>query len=856
MTESLTVEETAKGSRRPKRFRWYHIMGIVGGALLVVLFLVGWLLQSRMETILIREINRQLVVRVEAESISISLLRSFPRARLRFNQVRIPTQSEPEKPLLEAASVFVDFSMLDMLRKRYTIRYLAIRDGRLHVMVDEEGLANYNIFKPSDDEEPSKGASFALRKFRIRDVEVMYENRQDNMLAELVSSHTIFRGDFSADLYRMRLGGGVVLRQLVTGGQRFFTGQTARLDLALDIDKLTNTYTIERGKLEMEGLPLLVSGTIRHSDQIRELALKVDGDNMKIAHLLNLLPTQGESITKEYAPTGNVSFRGTIQGGYAGGESPLAEFTYGIDQGAVRHKASGVDLHKISTKGVYRLSARENLLILNTFSANLGNGTIQGSGRVANPSSPELMVDLEAVVQVEELLGFFPLKEVEKASGRLLLFLKAETALKLSEEFTITHLLNSRTNGELQMEGVSFVLADGGRAFQELSGRMVFDNNDVRVTRLAGQTGSNELVFDGYFRNLFPYLLVDNQPLEFRGSVRTPVLDLKELFLAERDGGNGQGQFSLPDRISGSLQVTADRLIYGGFTPSRVMGRVQVSPYMMTAEQVQMDAFGGKLQGAVALAATGDGDFHFDCMLNTDRTNIRELFRQFNDFGQQSFTHEHLDGLLTSRIRIQSDLDPRLTMKLPTMEVVGELLIEHGELKHYEPVMAMARYTRLDDLSHIRFSALRNEIRIRNQEIVIPEMMIRSDALDLSFSGVHHFQGQISYRIRVLLSELLSRKARRVNPEAVAGDASDQDHRGRVTLHLLVEGTSSHPVVRYDRRSRRQTVQESLRTETQEVRELLRKEFGTFNREKRSNERQHARKQEEEGQIIIEWEDQ
>jgi len=849
------VEQPVSGQKR-KYIKWLRISGIVTGSLMLFLVITAIAVQSRLERILLGEINKQLITRVEAGKISFSFFRSFPGARLTFYDIRIPTPNDPENPLLEVASLSVQFSIIDLIRKNYTIRYVEMRNGSLTLLIPEEGNPNYLIFKPDDEEDSDDGVSFRLKKFRIRDVEFRYDDRLNGVSLGLYSTHTLFRGDFSADAYRMRLGGEVLVRHVRTGDTRFFAGQQAVLDLALDVDNHTSTYTIQRGRMEVEGLPFRVTGSIVHGSVVRELSLEVEGDRMRIAHLLNLFPGFGEQAGRDYSPTGHVTFEGSVRGSYSGNDVPAVRFRYGIDKGSVQHRPSRVSLHDIATGGEYRYSAGKSVLQINHFTVRLGSGVIKLEGSMEDMEMPKVSFTLAADLYVEELLAFFAVPEIGNGSGRLGLDLKAETSLSLSEGFTVTHLMNSRTNGEVRLEEVSFGMADGSRQFSNITGRMVFDNNDVRVTRLTGVAGGNELVFDGYFRNLLPYLLVSGQTLEFTGSLRSPHLDLKELLFGTTGSGTGTqsgGSVALPSGVRGTLDVTAERLVYEEFTPSRVTGRLTLAPERIMAEQVRMDAFGGTLQGAVALVASRDGTFHFDCLLNTARADIRQLFLQFNNFGQKDLTHSHLEGLLTSRIRIQSRLTPGLVFILPSLEAVGELMVERGVLRDYEPVKALAGYTRLDDLSVIRFNTLRNEIRIMNSEILIPEMMIRSDALDLSLSGSHTFDGRISYRIKILLSELLSRKVRRVNHDSPDADFSHQDDRGRLTLHLLVDGTVSEPVVRYDRRGQRRRVQEDIRTEKEELRQLFQKEFGTFSRESRRADREPARR--DDGAIIIEWDD-
>lgn len=839
----------------PTRYRWLKRAGIATGLFALVLVVLLLVIQSRAEKLVLRAINSQLTVKVEVREITFSVFRSFPNARLDFHDVMIPTAGYPDKPLLKASKLTAQFSLVDLIRKEYSIRYLELRDGALHIIIPQEGSPNYMIFKETDQDHPGEAVEFALRKVRFRNIEAGYYDNGIRTTLAILCKRTFFRGDFSASKYGLKVGGEVQLLRFETSGERFFTGQHAVLDFVMDADNLTGRYELRRGKLDIEGLPFRVSGLIVHNTSQQEVSLAVEGDRMKIDHLLDLLPEGFSFPEGEYQTNGHVVFQGQVVGSYAGGNVPEVSFGFGIDGGVIRHLPSRIRMDEIYLSGQYHYSASSSQILIKEVRSSLGTGLIKGEALLVNLGDQKISGNLEADLLLEELLGFYPVKGIGDGRGRVKLYLRAETAYSLTDSFSLSGLMQSRANGEVVLSGASFLLTSSGRSFSALEARLIFDNNDVRVSGLTGMAGDNSLSFTGYFRNLFPYLLTKRELLEFKGEVHSPSLDVKALLFGassqEREGGGGR--VTLPERIAGTLDIQADKLSYDGFTPSDVTGRLRIGSGQLLAEQVKMKAFDGEIDGAVALVMNGDGSFLFDCVLNTDQADIRQLFYQFNNFGQEDITYRNLEGFLSSKLRIRSTLSPQLAFQLPTLEAVGELMLEQGALVGYEPVQALARYTRLDDLSDIRFSTLRNEIRIANREIVIPEMMIRSDAVDLSFSGKHTFDGLISYQVRILLSELLTRKARQVSAAAPDADLSHYDDRGRLTLHLLISGTTSDPVVRYDRRGHRARIRDEVRSEREEVKALFQKEFGTFNLEKRRGKREVTPA--DDGAIRIIWED-
>jgi len=61
----------------------------------------------------------------------------------------------------------------------------------------------------------------------------------------------------------------------------------------------------------------------------------------------------------------------------------------------------------------------------------------------------------------------------------------------------------------------------------------------------------------------------------------------------------------------------------------------------------------------------------------------------------------------------------------------------------------------------VKFATLKNQIEIKDKVISFPAMDIKSSAINIQASGTHTFDNVINYRLRILLSELLSKKARK-----------------------------------------------------------------------------------------------
>ena len=119
--------------------------------------------------------------------------------------------------------------------------------------------------------------------------------------------------------------------------------------------------------------------------------------------------------------------------------------------------------------------------------------------------------------------------------------------------------------------------------------------------------------------------------------------------------------------------------------------------------------------------------------------------------------------------------------------------------------------------------------------------------MDLSGSGIHDFDNNIDYKIRLLLSDVLGKKVKSANSEF--GEIED-DGLGRTQLFLSMKGTVDDPKISYDRKAVGDKIKQEAQEERKQLKELLREEFGGKKKEDPKKTEPPKKKKEE---MQIEW---
>jgi hypothetical protein len=172
-----------------------------------------------------------------------------------------------------------------------------------------------------------------------------------------------------------------------------------------------------------------------------------------------------------------------------------------------------------------------------------------------------------------------------------------------------------------------------------------------------------------------------------------------------------------------------------------------------------------------------------------------------------------------------------MNLKKNSVLVESNIEIANGELINFEPLMGLSKFISLSELKDIKFSNLKNQIFIRHQQIIIPQMDINSSAFNITGSGVHDFDNHYTYRINVLLSEVLARKAKLNKKENSEFGIIEDDGLGKTKIPLLIVGFNDVYKISYDTKGLKVIIKESMQVQKKELRSIFKEEFGLFKKD-------------------------
>ena len=365
-------------------------------------------------------------------------------------------------------------------------------------------------------------------------------------------------------------------------------------------------------------------------------------------------------------------------------------------------------------------------------------------------------------------------------------------------------------------------------AFDQINGNLAISNT-VRATNFEVTYKQQRIKIDGEFINLPEWITGRHVRMTASADVSFTRL-IPDAFFKEappsETANPHKTAFSLPGDIILDINFWIDTLDYKTFSSSKIVGSLNYKPRLLTFESLNMHSLNGIISGNGFIvqnsskSVVGRGNF------KVSNINVNKAFTTFNNFGQDFLKAENIAGTLSGNLSLLLPMDSLLTPQIKSLTAEGKFLLQNGALNNFDPVKELSSFIELSELENISFQQLENDFFIRNNFLFIPQMDVRSSAVDLSVNGKHSFDNDYEYHVKMLLSEILSKKRKKNKITASEFGIVEDDGLGRTSLLLKIENKGEDVKVSYDMKAAGGEIKSTIKSERQTLKSLLNQEYG------------------------------
>jgi len=836
-------------------------ISIILGVLLAIFVVIGvvfsTLYEDKVKNYILQQVNNSIATKVDVEAIEFSVFKKFPYASLEFKQITAQevTKKEKKGELFKAQSVYLQFNIIDILQENYIIKKIAIADGMINVNIDKYGNDNYHFWKASKDS-TNNSLALELERLTLKRVNfyVLNEYKKLDMDIEVVGA--TLSGNFSKEEFALNTQANFMINQINDNDEAILKNKNIVLNTILNVNQITNIYQIKKGEIALEKLQFNLNGSIINKKTGVDLDIQSKGEGLEIEELFSLFLNKQKEALGAYKSEGKITYSSTIKGELSAKKSPAFDANFSIANGVVTEKSSNQSLTNLSVTGNFTNGKKNNIntsqLNLNELNADFGAGHISGNYVITNFYNPYIEFESKANIDISAAKDFFKIDSLEIASGNLEINLFYDGYIKELSNIKATELRNLNAKGTALLTDANLKLINNDKHIKNINGSFKFNNNDVKIGDLKFELNNSKFGLNGRFKNLLAFLFIEGEQLVVKTNFYTNKLILDDLLTkTEADKSDEKYTIELPKNIVLNFSAKIDTFQFRRFSATNFKGQIQLEDHVLTATNVSFNSMKGRVTGNIALDDSKTNEILITSKLKTHSIDIYELFYQFENFSQTAIAAENIKGKATTDIEFASVWDKQLKVNLNKIYVLADLNITNGELVNYEPILAMSKYIEIEELEHIKFKSLTTKIEVKNQTVHFPKTEIKSSALDLTFNGTHTFNNEIDYHFKLLMSDVLWRKAKNKKKENSEFGYIEDDGLGKTALFLHLTGTIDDYKVKYDTKGLKASFKEDLKKEKTNLKTILNKEFGWFKKD--TTLKKEAEKKD--SGLQIEWEE-
>jgi hypothetical protein len=803
----------------------------------VILFTASILMQDKVAAIILKSLNKNISTKFDFESVRLSFLKKFPNASLDLKNVLVYSSPGYDKTcfsgintdtLLSARSVQVEFRITDIIKGIYKIDRIGVREGNLNLYTDTAGLVNYEI-KVADNEKTNDVFNINLDRINISGLKATYNNLATKLIITGWVKNGRLKSYISGDEIDFIATAGIRIDLFRLYNFSFSKSIDAELDINLhDSGKGT---LFNKSSIILDDYYFELAGFIS-SDNVLNLSLT--GEKIDISGVKNYFSGKYMDKISAYNPSGVLNIDGKIKGLFTRTTNPGIEISFSLDKGGVTYGNSAFNILDLSfigsfTNGSGRVPATSSLSFTD-LKGTLGSATYSGSLILADFDSLTGMLELKGKIIPAELKEFFNIKEISSTEGTIDLDLKTEGRIPRKEKYSLLDLFSLNTTANLTFNSFGMGLKKDKIIVNNVNGYLSVSDT-VKPKDLQLTFKNQEFLINGFFIHLPEWLA--GEPVVLKGTADIscnkllPDSFFHKLSTVDSSSENKKG-FSLPGDIILDLNFKIDNLIFNSFQAEKVTGHLSYKPRILNFIRLKLNSLDGIISGNGFIVQSTYNKFIGRGIFNLEKINVNKAFTVFHNFGQDFLKSENIAGTLSGSLSLLLPMDSLLIPDIKSITAEGKYVLEDGALINFEPVKELSSFIELSELEDIRFEQMKNDFFIKNNFFYLPQMEVKSTAADLSVNGKHSFDNNYEYHVKILLSEILSKKIRKPKPNTTEFGAVKDDGLGRTSLVLKIENKGEDINVGYDIKAAGNLIKNDIKSERQTLKTILNQEYGWF----------------------------
>ena len=751
--------------------RVLKIAGITLGVLLILILVLPFAFQGKIEKLVKQEGNKMLNAQFDFSALDISLIRNFPSASITLEDFWLKGAGEFQNDtLIQAGELTAAVNLFSLFgNSGYDISKIIIEDTKVKAIVLENGHPNWDVMKPSADttdteETPTESAPIRikLQKLSIKDLSVSYDDRQGGMYAAINHLNATCSGDFGSERTTVDLSMETPSLTYRTGGIPFLNKARLEADMNVDADFANNKYTLKDNTISLNAIQVNIDGWAAMQKNGIGMDMKLNTNEVGFKELLSLIPAIYAKDFQDLKTDGKASLTAFAKGILGQDQVPQFEVALDVKDGMFRYPSLPAGVENINIAANVK-NAGGNIdateITVSPFDFVLAGNPFSLKASVKTPmSDPDLQASAQGTLDLGKIKEVYPLEDMT-LNGTIQADMNLAGKLSYIEKEQYDQM---KAAGSIRLNNMKLNLQDMP-AIDIQRSTFSFSPRYLQLSETTINIGQNDLTVDSRFENYLGYALkgstlkgnlnISSNHIHVNDFISsdTTTVQVPETHDSTTVSSSEAGVIRIPENIDFTMQANLKEVLFDKMKLETVNGVLTVKNGTVDMRNLSFNTMGGSITANGAYSAPKGVQPHLNAGFDMKGIGFAQAYEELGLVQQLAPIFSGLKGNFSGNLKINTPLDEKMSPVMQQVQGSGSLSTKDLSLSDVKFINQVADIVKKPSMKDIQVKDLNLDFEIADGRVTTQPFDLKLGDYTMNLSGSTGLDQTIDYTGKITL---------------------------------------------------------------------------------------------------------
>ena len=747
------------------------IAGITLGVLLILILVLPFAFQGKIEKLVKQEGNKMLNAQFDFSALDISLIRNFPSASITLEDFWLKGAGEFQNDtLIQAGELTAAVNLFSLFgNSGYDISKIIIEDTKVKAIVLENGHPNWDVMKPSADttdteETPTESAPIRikLQKLSIKDLSVSYDDRQGGMYAAINHLNATCSGDFGSERTTVDLSMETPSLTYRTGGIPFLNKARLEADMNVDADFANNKYTLKDNTISLNAIQVNIDGWAAMQKNGIGMDMKLNTNEVGFKELLSLIPAIYAKDFQDLKTDGKASLTAFAKGILGQDQVPQFEVALDVKDGMFRYPSLPAGVENINIAANVK-NAGGNIdateITVSPFDFVLAGNPFSLKASVKTPvSDPDLQASAQGTLDLGKIKEVYPLEDMT-LNGTIQADMNLAGKLSYIEKEQYDQM---KAAGSIRLNNMKLNLQDMP-AIDIQRSTFSFSPRYLQLSETTINIGQNDLTVDSRFENYLGYALkgstlkgnlnISSNHIHVNDFISsdTTTVQAPETHDSTTVSSSEAGVIRIPENIDFTMQANLKEVLFDKMKLETVSGVLTVKNGTVDMRNLSFNTMGGSITANGAYSAPKGVQPHLNAGFDMKGIGFAQAYEELGLVQQLAPIFSGLKGNFSGNLKINTPLDEKMSPVMQQVQGSGSLSTKDLSLSDVKFINQIADIVKKPSMKDIQVKDLNLDFEIADGRVTTQPFDLKLGDYTMNLSGSTGLDQTIDYTGKITL---------------------------------------------------------------------------------------------------------